>query len=229
MKKAVNIICSVLLVVAIMVCVLTFSIGLPIYIRPFYYLQIEPLGVPERTGHTVEEIRASFDEVMDYLTLPRKEFGTGVFKHSESGKAHFADCKSLFTLNACGLLISAAVIVCVWLSNRKKWIALPSLRGFGLPMVSGVSLLTLIVAAGIAVATDFSWAFTAFHTLFFPGKDNWLFNTEEDAIIGALPREFFLNCAILIGVSVLLCCAGLIVCGIVGRRKYILKDKGVRK
>ena len=40
--------------------------------------------------------------------------------------------------------------------------------------------------------------------IFFPGKDNWLFNPSTDQIIRVMPQEFFRNCAILIGASLLI-------------------------
>ena len=101
---------------------ITFSIGLPIYIRPFYYLQIDLLDLPEKTGVSKTDIITSYDEVLDYLTLPNKEFGTGVFKYSESGKSHFEDCKKLFDLNAVSFGISlVAVAVLIFLKHKKKF------------------------------------------------------------------------------------------------------------
>jgi len=61
----------------IVLLVITFSIGLPIYFRPFYYMQIEKLEIPEYTGRTVSEIKDAYNEVLDFLVLPNREFGTG--------------------------------------------------------------------------------------------------------------------------------------------------------
>ena len=60
---------------------------------------------------------------------------------------------------------------------------------------------------GAAAAVDFDRAFTVFHTLFFPGKDNWLFDPYYDPVILLLPQEFFRNCAILILAVLLITCA----------------------
>ncbi|MBO5356271.1 MAG: hypothetical protein J6A95_00760 [Clostridia bacterium] len=53
-NKALNRALTAVLSVFIVLLVITFSIGLPIYVRPFYYMQIESLGIPEKTGYTVE-------------------------------------------------------------------------------------------------------------------------------------------------------------------------------
>ena len=63
---------------------------------------------------------------------------------------------------------------------------------------------------GALAALDFDRAFVAFHALFFPGKDNWLFDPAQDQIINILPQEFFRSCAILILGLLTAGCAALI-------------------
>ena len=71
----------------------------------------------------------------------------------------------------------------------------------------------LILLVGALAATDFDRAFTVFHGIFFPGKDNWLFDPATDPVIVLLPEEFFRNCAIAIGVSLLGLCLLLLFTG----------------
>ena len=71
--------------------------------------------------------------------------------------------------------------------------------------------------AGLA-ALDFDRAFTVFHAVFFPGKDNWIFDPAADQIILVMPQVFFRNCAILIGGVLLACCAGFILSDLLHRR-----------
>ena len=71
----------------------------------------------------------------------------------------------------------------------------------------------LILLVGALAATDFDRAFTVFHGIFFPGKDNWLFDPAADPVIVLLPEEFFRNCAIAIGVSLLGLCLLLLFTG----------------
>ena len=190
----------VIFAVALVLLVLTVSIGLPIYLRPFYYAHIDALGLDECSGFTKEQIRTAYDEVLDYLTLPGKSFGTGELAHSAEGAAHFADCKVLFDLNA-GVLLGAAVVVAAILLVRKRC-KLPSLRPAA--FWAGVSALTLPVVVGSLAALDFDRAFVIFHHIFFPGKDNWVFDYYADPIIRVLPQVFFMNCAILIGAGLIL-------------------------
>lgn len=53
----------------------------------------------------------------------------------------------------------------------------------------------VFLAVGGLAALDFDRAFVVFHALFFPGKDNWLFDPETDQIITILPQVFFRNSA----------------------------------
>jgi len=47
---------------------------------------------------------------------------------------------------------------------------------------------------------DFTSLFTAFHTAFFPGKTNWIFDWRTDEIILILPEQFWARTAALVGV-----------------------------
>jgi len=96
--------------ICLVLFMLTFCIGLPIYCRFFYYIQIKTLDLEEQTGWSYGTIKEAYDEVLDYLTLPGKQFGTGELKWSEDGKAHFDDCKVLFDLNL-GLLLSSGAVL----------------------------------------------------------------------------------------------------------------------
>ena len=67
------------------------------------------------------------------------------------------------------------------------------------------------LGVGALAALDFGRAFVLFHALFFPGKDNWLFDPRADQIINILPQEYFRSCALLILAILVLGCAALVV------------------
>lgn len=200
---------SVLCMVSVFLFLLTVSIGLPIYIRPFYYAHIEACDLEAVSGYSEAEIRQAYDEVLDYLTLPGREFGTGVIPHSAEGKAHFADCKVLFDLNA-GVLIGSGLVLAVLALMRKKW-GPYRLGKHSAPFWAAVLSLTAPIMIGGLAALDFDRAFTVFHTIFFPGKTNWVFDWYEDQIIRILPQEFFMNCAILIGMGLIAMSGGILI------------------
>lgn len=203
-KQAWNIVTSVLFAVALFLFILTFSIGLPIYCRPFYYAHIDALNLPEKSGFTAEQIRQSYDAVLDYLTLPNREFSVGDMAYSPDGAAHFADCKALFDLNI-GVLICSAICLIVLLVLRK----VGKIQDFCIgrhpaSFYSAMTTIFLPVTVGILASLNFDRAFVIFHSIFFPGKENWIFDPYTDEIIRVLPRQFFMNAAILIGASVLI-------------------------
>ena len=200
---------SVLCMVCVCLFLLTVSIGLPIYIRPFYYAHIGAYDLEHLSGYTEVQIRDAYDEVLDYLTLPGKEFGTGQLPHSDEGKAHFADCKVLFDLNV-SILIGSGLVLAVLFLMRKKWGPYRIGRRTA-PFWAAVLSLTAPILIGALAAIDFDRAFVIFHSIFFPGKTNWVFDWYKDPIIRVLPQGFFMDCAILIGVGLVTMAVGILV------------------
>ena len=209
---------SLALIAALALLVLTFSIAVPILCRPFYYAHISALDLPARTGWSAETIRQAYDQVLDFCVFGAP-FGTGKLAWSESGMSHFADVRVLFRLDFIVLAASLAVCLLLWGLNRRGKFAFHRFLGRGPGFWAGTgAAAAVLVLAGLA-ALDFDRAFTLFHAVFFPGKDNWIFDPATDQIILVMPQVFFRNCAILIGGVLLVCCAGLIFAGLHRRRK----------
>ena len=228
-KRTVNIILTAIFIALLSVFVITFSIGLPIYCRFFYYIQINTLDLPaEAARYGIEadysQIKAAYDGILDFCTLPNRPFKSGVFSMSESGISHFADCKKLFDLNLALMIVSGAVTLALVLLNRFKVIELCRPLGHRAFLYSAVIALALPVVIGALAALDFDKAFEVFHKIFFPGKDNWTFNPYEDQIITVMPQQFFVNCAIIIGVGLIAFSAALITADLVLRRKEKIAD-----
>ena len=201
---------SALFALGLFLLILTVSIGLPIYLRPFYYAHIDTMGLPEYSGYSRETIRTAYDAVLDYLTLPGRTFSTGALPHSQEGAAHFADCKVLFDLNRNVLLGPAAVLAVLGLLRKTGKAGPYRLGKHSAARWAAIGALIAPVVIGGLAAADFDRFFTLFHAVFFPGKDNWLFHPQLDPVILILPQEFFRNCAILILVVLLLTCTVLI-------------------
>lgn len=209
---------TIALALAAAVVLLSFSIAVPILCRPFYYAHIDPLELEEQTGLTRDEIKAAYNEMLDYC-LGGGEFSTGVLRWSEAGKAHFTDVRALFLLDLKVLLGSvlflAALLVGAWLGKLRPH----PLAGRGALFWAGVGLAAVFLLAGGLAALDFDRAFVIFHALFFPGKDNWLFDPRLDQIITILPQQFFMNCAILILTILILGCAAFVAADLLANRK----------
>lgn len=200
---------SVLLSVLIALVVLTGSIAVPLLCRSFYYAHIGPMHL-ENWGLTEGEIKTAYDEMMDFCLGKREDFSAGVLAFSQSGADHFADVRGLFLLDlqvlrASLALLLAALVICKMKGVRPyRFLG----RGPGLWAAAGLGIVFLIIG-GLA-ALDFDRAFVIFHSIFFPGKDNWIFDWQTDPIILFLPQDFFRNCALLILALLLVWCGCLI-------------------
>ena len=219
---------TVIFSAAIAVLVLSASIAVPLLFRPFYYFHIEYLNLPEHISLTTAQIMQAFNEVMDYCLGFSDEFSAGVFPFSESGASHFADVRVLFRLDLFCLLGSLGVVVLLNLFCKLKKIKARLFLGHHSYFWSSVLLGLVFLLVGILAAQDFNTAFTVFHKLLFPGKDNWIFSYTTDPVIYILPEFFFRNSAILILVLLCSCCAVLIFADILANHFRKTKQKAFR-
>ena len=72
----------------IAILIITFSIGLPIYFRPFYYMQIDTLNIEAYSGADREIIVEAYNELLDYtVSLPDLVYNI----QAQPVTLHFAD------------------------------------------------------------------------------------------------------------------------------------------
>lgn len=192
--------------ILIALMILSGAIALPILFRPFYWWHIEPFGIPEYMGLSVSQIKQAYGEMLNYCMGLSNTFSVGVLPFSESGAAHFADVRNLFVLDLAVLAVAGIALTVLCLTDRKPVRLAGHTSGFW----SAIGLGTGFVIVGGLVAIDFDKAFVVFHKIFFPGKDNWVFDIYDDPVINMLPAEFFRNCAILIFAVILISCIGLL-------------------
>lgn len=215
-KKRLNISLTVVFITALALFIITFSIGIPIYCRFFYYIQINTLNLPEKTGWSYAEIREAYDNCLNFCTMPWVEFSTYPLKWSQRGAEHFADCKKLFDLNFWVMLSSVVITLTLLLLNRFKVITFKSFHGRRAYFYSAVVAVALpVLLMLIVLIVGFDRAFEAFHRVFFPGKTNWYIDPMADQIIDIMPEEFFMNCAIIIAVALITFATSLIVTDVV--------------
>ena len=198
--------------------VLSGSIAVPLLCRPFYYAHIGAYDLT-RYGVTVEQIRLAFDQMMDFCLGLRPDFAVGGLAFSQAGMEHFVDVKKLFLLDLWVLGVSLVVMAILLLVCRKKELRSAPIANHGPGFWGAVGLAGMFAVVGVLAAADFDRAFVVFHTIFFPGKTNWIFDWRTDPIILLLPQDFFMNCAILILALVLVWCAALIAADIWAMKK----------
>lgn len=199
--------------------VLTASIAAPLLCRPFYYAHIEALNLDGYTGLSVAQIKQAFDQVMDYCLGLRPDFAAGVLPFSQSGASHFADVRVLFLLDLWVAVLSLAALVILFVIGRKRKLTPAPLLGHGPGFWAAIGLGGVFLIVGGLAATNFDRAFVVFHSLFFPGKTNWLFDWHTDPIILLLPETFFRNCAILILALLIFWCLVLIAADLLAQRR----------
>lgn len=176
---------------------LSAAIALPILWRGWYYGQIASLRLVEQTGYSEGVIRGAFDAVMDFL-VGDAPFSTGALLWSESGAAHFADCKVLFRLDFLVLAVSGGLFLVFLLC----YLFSAPFRGklaFSPPLLALCLTLCLFAVFALWALVDFEGLFAAFHALCFPGKTNWIFDWRTDEIIRILPERFWARTAALVG------------------------------
>lgn len=200
---------SAALSVLLALVVLTGSIAVPLLCRSFYYAHIGPMGL-EGWGLTEDEIKTAYDEMMDFCLGRREDFSAGVLRFSQSGADHFADVRGLFLLDLRMLVGATAALAAVLVLCRLKKMRPYRFLGRGPGAWAAAGLGAAFLTVGGLAALDFDRAFVIFHSIFFPGKDNWIFGWQEDPIILFLPQDFFRNCAILILALLLMWCAVLL-------------------
>ena len=200
---------SVALSVLIALAVLTGSIAVPLLCRSFYYAHIGPMHL-EDWGLTEGEIKTAYDEMMDFCLGRREDFSAGVLAFSRSGADHFADVRGLFLLDLRVLRASLALLLAALVICKMKGVRPYRFWGRGPGLWAAAGLGVTFLAVGGLAALDFDRAFVIFHSIFFPGKDNWIFDWQTDPIILFLPQDFFRNCALLILALLLIWCGCLI-------------------
>ena len=201
---------SIFLSVAVALLVLSSSVAVPILCRPFYYAHIDAMELEEYIGLDEVYIREAFDEMMDFCVGKTDEFSTGILRWSESGRDHFVDVRKLFLLDLWVLGISVALLVADLVFRSRRKVQPYRFLGRGPSFWAAAGLGGVFTVVGLLAAIDFDRAFVVFHTLFFPGKDNWIFDWRTDPIILILPQDFFRNCAILIVALLLVWCIVLV-------------------
>ncbi len=191
---------SVICCISAALFILSLSISVPILFRPLYYYEIDRLGLPDKTGYTYEVIKEAYDDMMDFC-VNGEEFGTGQLKWSEEGMSHFADCRKLFILDFAVCAVSGAVLLCCIIISVMSRIPLKRQGRRGPLFFAPLVLISVIAVIAVFFIADFENAFTVFHTVFFPGKTNWIFDPRYDEIIRILPAEVFADFGVTIAVS----------------------------
>lgn len=184
------------------------SLGLHValYCRPIYYSGIDELS--KSTGYSADEIKLNYDTLIDYCSpFFKGELKFPTLPASESGISHFAEVKNIFTFFSALLVICPILLVILILIQRKRKVSSYLLTSPGIMIILPVVVIT-------ACAINFKAAFKLFHKIMFRNND-WIFDPVTDPIINLLPHSFFMNCTLILFISILSGCALILIAYII--------------
>lgn len=198
---------SILLSLILTLTLISLAVVLTLACKPLYYLDIHALHIPETTGYTISEIKANYDAVINYsLSFGNAPLEFPTFSMSESGRIHFKEVKNIFNLFKYMAIFGTLAGAVGILRQRRK-------QSYGYLKLTAILTVSLPVVIGATVALNWDWVFGTFHELAF-NNDYWLFDPATDPVINILPDAYFLHCAVMILVLVIL---GSIICGLTYR------------
>lgn len=176
---------------------ISISVIITINFRPLYYLDVGILNIEETSGYDKAEILENYNALIDY-SFPffrgKLEFPT--LEASEAGLQHFKEVKNIFTAFYLLGAITLLIAVCIIIYKRKK-------RDISYLKASSLTAILLPSILGVLIMLNFDRAFVIFHKIFFK-NDLWLFDPSTDPVIKILPDTFFLHCAVMIILLVIL-------------------------
>ena len=200
---------QLLTALALTLCIISVSVVITLNFRPLYYFDIGYFDLVEKTGYTEEMIRENYDVLIDYNSVffrDALEFPS--LPMSEQGRIHFVEVKNIFVFIQAVLLpvslIGSIIGILALKKQKPAYLRLTSVLSIGLPAL-----------LGILIALNWDRFFVIFHEIFF-NNDYWIFDYKTDPVIRILPDGFFMHCALMI---LLLIVLGSLICIIIYRRQ----------
>ncbi|NLZ84051.1 MAG: TIGR01906 family membrane protein [Clostridiales bacterium] len=176
---------------------ISFAVVITINFRPLYYLDIDFLNIPDSSGYSRDEIKANYDALIDYSSpFFTEELSFPTLAASDNGIQHFREVKNIF--NFFYILAAISLVISVIIIHYKR-----TRKDYSYLLASSITAIVLPSLVAITLAIDFDKAFVVFHKIFFK-NDYWLFDPVTDPVIGILPATFFLHCALLIILLIIL-------------------------
>lgn len=180
----------------VMVFIITASVTVTLNFRPLYYHDISSLNIEQTSGFSRKTIKDNYNALIDYNSMFHKGPLKLSLPMSEKGRIHFQEVKHIFIMVQAACLISFILLLYLGRQNIKS---------NNVSFLKHASTLTVVfpITAGLAVSANWDKAFILFHEVAFR-NDYWIFDEAVDPIIKILPDAFFLHCAVMIILLILL-------------------------
>lgn len=142
----------------------------------------------------------NYKRVISYVQNPfNKELILNSIPMSNFGRIHFFEVKRIFIALYIMSIIFIIIMIFKIVTNKNKGLGKKLIENLN----DSINIIALIfVSVSIATIVNFDKTFYYFHKVFFR-NDYWIFDSNADPIINALPEEFFMMELILI-ISLLL-------------------------
>lgn len=210
--------CAIAMICLTPIFFIAVSALIPCIFRPFYYMFIDPLKIPQTSGYSRSTIIGAYNDIMNFIWRGAP-FKTGSLAYTEAEKSHFADCIPLFHLQLILALVIGTLIIMYILLLKKNILIKVRFKGLSPFVYGGFISISLLAIVGIFAAINFNALFTVFHHIAFPGKGNWIFDYDTEQVIKILPESFFAVCAVFIISMVVILSTIVIVYGFMHKEK----------
>lgn len=168
---------NILISLCLALFIISASVTITLNFRPLYYHDISSLKIEETSGFSKKVIHENYDALIDYNQF----FYSGKLKltlpMSREGRIHFEEVKRIFV----------------------------GIRSRNIDFLRSASIITVLLPVIVGILCAFNWdaAFTLFHEIMFR-NDYWIFDEATDPVIMILPDAFFLHCAVMIILLILI-------------------------
>lgn len=193
---------NILLALVLVLFIISAAVVVTLHFRPLYYWDIDLLNIVESSGYSREEIVQNYNVLIDYNSIfGPKELNFPTLAMSETGRIHFEEVKDVFLFFEITAIVAGVLSLAGILYRHFR-------RNSGYLLLAGI--LTVGIPAVLAVLIALNWdrVFVLFHKIVF-NNDYWIFDAVTDPVITILPDTFFMHCALLILVLVVL---GSVIC-----------------
>lgn len=192
---------NILLAVILTMFIFTMAVVLILNFKWLYYIDITLLGIEQRSGMSVSNIRAHYDTLIRYNQFWfRGELVFPTLPMSTTGRIHFQEVKVIFSVIQILCMFSFVASVIGIIKKVRK-------RQYGYFKIAGLLSLAIPTVLGISALLWWDKFFEIFHKILFR-NDYWLFDSRTDPVILMLPDAYFMHCAI--GILLLIFLASLL-------------------
>ena len=207
---------NILLALVLTLFIFTAAVVLVLNFKWLYYIDITILGLEEKSGMTVKEIRANYDALIQYNQFWfHGDLKFPTLFMPETGRIHFQEVKRIFTAVQY-LCMGSRIASLIGIIRHARS------RRLGYLKIAGILTFAIPLLLGALAAVSWERFFVVFHRIFFR-NDYWLFDSRTDPVILILPDAYFLHCALLILLLIVL--GGLFCFWIYGKRKRAAAQK----